>query len=158
MASTGPHRSAGNSIAIVRCAALAQGEPAMHLRSLPLLVGLALAVLSTDMHAQRALAPADVDDIARLLMLEDRRQLDDTSLARILRSAHPEVRRRAALAVGRIANARGRPLLIAARGDADTAVFAAVVLGTGQLADTSAVSWLASVMTASRTEAGIATE
>ena len=112
------------------------------------LLGLALLAQSREMRAQRPLAAADVDDIARLLMLEDRRSFDDTALARISRSSHPEVRRRAALAVGRIADARGRALLVPAHADRDTAVVTAVAFATGQLADTGSVAWLASLLTA----------
>ena len=119
----------------------------MRLRSLSaLVIGLALAAAPRTVAAQRPLDPADIDDIARLVMLEDRRELDDTSLGRILRSTHPEVRRRAAIAVGRIGMARGRPLLAILRSDADIAVVAGVVLSTGQLVDSASVGWLASLL------------
>jgi peptidylprolyl isomerase len=108
--------------------------------------------------ARPPLAGSDIDDIARVLMLEDRRQMDDTALARILRSAHPEVRRRAALAIGRIADARGRSLLVAARNDRDPGVAAAVILSTGQLTDTSAVAWLAPLLAAPQTPQPVARE
>jgi len=49
--------------------------------------------------ARRPLGAAEVDDIARLEMMEDHRQFDSLELARILESAHPEVRRRAAAQV-----------------------------------------------------------
>jgi hypothetical protein len=39
------------------------------------------------------LSPADIDDIARLVMLEDHREFDSTDLSRLLASRHPEVRR-----------------------------------------------------------------
>src|SRR5262245_56012395 len=55
-----------------------------------------------------ARSAADIDDIATLVMLEDRREYDSTALARILSSSHPEVRRRAAVAIGRIAAPTGR--------------------------------------------------
>jgi peptidylprolyl isomerase len=100
---------------------------------------------------RRPLTSEDIDDIARLVMVEDRRELDEPAFTRILRSTHPEVRRRAALAIGRIAKPGGRALLAAARGDSDTAVAATVVFATGQLTDTGAVPWLASLLTEPRT-------
>lgn len=122
----------------------------MRLRSLPvLLLGLALAAPGGDAHAQRRpLTATDIDDIAQLVMLEDRRAIDETALARILRSAHPEVQRRAALAIGRIADPRGRRLLLTARTVSDTAVAATIVFATGQLADTASVAWLGSLLSA----------
>lgn len=103
--------------------------------------------------AKRPLEAADVDDIARLVMLEDTRQLDAASLGRTSRSKHPEVRRRTAIAIGRIARPEGGPLLAAMREDPDPAVAAAVVFATGQLKDPASVPWLADVLgSASRPE------
>ena len=67
----------------------------------------AVCVLSAQPRPRPALAPSDVDEIARLLMLEDTRQFDREALSRDIRSSHPEVRRRAALAIGRIADPAG---------------------------------------------------
>ena len=100
--------------------------------------------------ARRALAAGDVEDIARLLMLEDRRTFDDTALTRILGSPHPEVRRRAVLAIGRIADPRGRALLVPWRGDQDAAVVAAMMLAVGQLRDSAAIEFLASTLTSAQ--------
>jgi peptidylprolyl isomerase len=131
----------------------------MRTRSLHvLLASLALAGAPHTAEAQRPLAPADIDDIARLVMLEDRRELNDTVLSRILRSSHPEVRRRAALAVGRIGNGRGRPLLVAVRADRDSAVVATVALSTGQLADTASIPWLRSLLVSRETAQSVARE
>ena len=58
--------------------------------------------------ARRPLAGADIDAITQLVMLEDTRQFDEASLAKLLKSAHPEVRRRAVIAVGRIVNPAGQ--------------------------------------------------
>src|SRR5688500_5485135 len=99
-----------------------------------LLMAAAVSAAPRQLVAQRPLSSVDIDDIARLLMLEDRRQFDDTALARILRSSHPEVRRRAVTSIGRIADPRGRSLVAGMRRDQDTAVIAAVMLATGQLA------------------------
>src|SRR5947207_944374 len=82
---------------------------------------------------RRPLGAAEADAIARLLMMEDRRQLDTADVARLLSDAHPELRRRAALAVAHIADKRGVALLRARSLDADTAVAATVVFAVGQL-------------------------
>jgi cyclophilin family peptidyl-prolyl cis-trans isomerase/HEAT repeat protein len=100
--------------------------------------------------ARRPLGAAEIDDLARLVMLEDRRALDDTALARLLAAPHPEVRRRAAIAVARIADRRGVALLRARPLDADTAVAATTVFAVGQLRDTATVPWLDSVLSSPR--------
>ncbi|HEX7545340.1 MAG TPA: HEAT repeat domain-containing protein [Gemmatimonadaceae bacterium] len=79
-------------------------------------------------------------------MLEDHREFDTTDLSRLLASAHPEVRRRAALAIGRIADKRGYALLRARPLDADTAVAATEVFAAGQLKDSSTVAWFDSLL------------
>jgi HEAT repeat protein/cyclophilin family peptidyl-prolyl cis-trans isomerase len=96
--------------------------------------------------ARRPLAPGDIDDIARLVMLEDHRDFDTTDLSRILKSQHPEVRRRAALAIGRIANKAGYALLRAKPLDSDTAVAATEVFAAGQLKDSNTVAWFDSLL------------
>src|SRR5262245_23236877 len=78
--------------------------------------------LSSQTPARRPLSTADVDAITTLVRLEDTRTLDETALARLLTAAHPEVRRRAAMAVGRINKPEGRSLLVPARADADVEV------------------------------------
>ncbi|HKS05099.1 MAG TPA: HEAT repeat domain-containing protein, partial [Gemmatimonadaceae bacterium] len=121
----------------------------------------AAAIIAGDAVAQgtrRPLAPADIDAIAKLLMLEDTRTFDSAALATLLRSSHPEVRRRAALSVGRIADPLGRALLHPARRDADTAVAATVVFATAQLYDTASVAWLDSLMSRPSTPVTVATE
>jgi len=80
------------------------------------------------------LGPADIEAITTLVMLEDTRTFDQDKLAALLKSSHPEVRRRAALAVGRIGYPRtratdaqnavttqARALLVTARGDESAA-------------------------------------
>jgi peptidylprolyl isomerase len=104
------------------------------------------------------LGKAEIDDITRLLSLEDKRQFDEAELARMLRSSHPEVRRRAALAIGRIANARGATLLATARADKDPEVAATVVFATGQLKATSAIPWLSETLSSPETPPTIARE
>ncbi len=66
---------------------------------------------------RRPLAAADIDAITQLVMLEDTRQFDEAALTKLLKSAHPEVRRRAVIAVGRIVNPAGkRPARVGAQG------------------------------------------
>ncbi|CAN5885744.1 peptidylprolyl isomerase [soil metagenome] len=113
------------------------------LSSLLLLVSL-LAVPA----AQRphSLAAEEIGAIAQILMLEDTRVFDSAALERLLQSAHPEVRRRAVVAVGRIVDPRGAALLSPLRNDKDPDVLAAVAFAYGQLKDAAAVDWLASRM------------
>jgi HEAT repeat protein/cyclophilin family peptidyl-prolyl cis-trans isomerase len=106
----------------------------------------AAAVASTVVLAQGSkrppLATGDLDAIATLLKIEDSRQFDEAALERLLQSAHPEVRRRAAQTIGRVVNPRGSALLMAARRDANANVVATVAFAYGQLKDVDAVSWL----------------
>src|SRR5215471_10520407 len=97
----------------------------------------ALVVVPVIVQAQRrpALDTAAVADIATLLMLEDTRTFDSLALARLLASKHPEVRRRAALSVGRINDKRGVALLREHPLDRDTALAATTVFAVGQLRD-----------------------
>src|SRR5580704_7961782 len=108
--------------------------------------------------ARRPLSPTDVDDIARPVMLEDHREFDTTDLTRLLASTHPEVRRRAALAIGRIANKSGFSLLTARPLDADTAVAATEVFAVGQLKDSTHVEWLDSLLNNPRSAPTVASE
>jgi HEAT repeat protein/cyclophilin family peptidyl-prolyl cis-trans isomerase len=104
------------------------------------------------------LSPADIAEVVTLEKLEDRRDFDAPTLARIAAAKHPELRRRAALAIARLYDPRGRQLLNAMRTDADTAVLATVAWATGQLVDTSAVAWLDSLLQGADTPVGVATE
>jgi HEAT repeat protein/cyclophilin family peptidyl-prolyl cis-trans isomerase len=100
---------------------------------------------------RQPLSDADIADIAVLLKLEDTRQFDKAELGRILRSKHPEVRRRAAVSIGRINDQRGAELLQAARNDSDADVEASIVFATGQLKLASAVEWLQLLLASPRT-------
>ena len=109
--------------------------------------------------AQRQpLSDADITDIAVLLKLEDTRQLDEAALARMLRSTHPEVRRRAAVSIGRINNPGGAALLEAARGDRDVEVEASIAFATGQLKLGAAVPWLDGLLSSPRTPPAVSRE
>jgi HEAT repeat protein/cyclophilin family peptidyl-prolyl cis-trans isomerase len=136
------------------------GGQARSFPSVPVVLVVLLALASTGPIAQtrRPLSSADIDDIATLVKLEDTRQFDDAALGRILKSAHPEVRRRAVVAVGRIVNERGRILLLGLRDDADTEVRASVAFAAGQLKDPAAVVWLGELLDNPGTPPAVARE
>ena len=116
----------------------------------------------TDAVAQRArpapLTPADVDAIVQLVTLEDTRTFDETALARLVKSAHLEVRRRAIVAVGRIADPRGRVLLAGLHGETTAEILATVAFATGQLKDAEQIAWLSDLMSNARTPPAAAFE
>ena len=110
-----------------------------------------VAPLLSQRPSRLPLSPADVTAITRLVMLEDTRQFDEATLAALLKSAHPEVRRRAVLAVARIVNPAGRALLAAARTDKDADILATVAFASGQIKDPDSVSWLSQLLESPRT-------
>ncbi len=130
--------------------------------ALLLAVFIVLAVSSAEPRAQatkrRPLSPDDIDGITQLEKLEDTRQLDEMTLARVLESKHPEVRRRAVVAIGRIVAPRSPALLIPMRTDPDTEVVASVAFAAGQLKDTGAVAWLSDLLKSSKTPPAVARE
>jgi HEAT repeat protein/cyclophilin family peptidyl-prolyl cis-trans isomerase len=117
-------------------------------------------VSSSALEAQRrpTLDSAAINDIAKLLMLEDVRRFDEPELARLLDSKHPEVRRRAMLSVARIRDPRGVALLRARRLDVDTALAATMVFAVGQLRDTFTIGWFDSLLSNPRTPPTVALE
>ena len=119
-----------------------------------------LAVTSITAQGPRKppLAAADIDAIATLLMLEDARTFDEAELQRISKSAHPEVRRRAVQAVGRIADKRGATFIEVARQDRDVEVAATAVWAAGQLRDPAAIAWLTATLSAPATPEPVARE
>jgi HEAT repeat protein/cyclophilin family peptidyl-prolyl cis-trans isomerase len=125
---------------------------------LQIVVAVASTLAFAQSGARRPLSPADIDDITRLVMLEDTRQFDREALARILQSEQPEVRRRGALSVGRIADPSGVALLESARADKDIEVVATVVFATGQLKDPTTVPWLSSILSSAGTPPAVARE
>ena len=139
--------------------------------ALMLALGLAAPTLWSQGQRHPPLTAADIDAITKLLMLEDTRVFDPDVIAGYLKASHPEVRRRAALAIGRIGYPRTRAteaqttvtdqarlLLATARGDADVEVAATVAFSTGQLKDADAVGWLGGLLMASSTPAEVARE
>jgi len=107
---------------------------------------------------RRPLAPEDVDAITQLVKLEDTRQMDPTIIAKILQSAHPEVRRRAVITVGRIIDPRSPALLISMRSDPDAEIVASVAFAEGQLKDAGAVAWLGDLLRSPKTPPVVARE
>jgi HEAT repeat protein/cyclophilin family peptidyl-prolyl cis-trans isomerase len=129
--------------------------------SAPIVVLAALLVVPASAQQQpkpQPLSPADVDAIVKLVALEDTRRFDEPTLTALIKAPHPEVRRRAVQAVGRIAKPEGRPLLIPARADADPEVVATVAFATGQLKDADSIPWLSQILTSARTPAAVAKE
>ena len=102
-----------------------------------------LVTAASALAAQRrpALDSVAINDIAKLLMLEDVRRFDSLELARLVESPYPEVRRRAMLSIARIGDKRGVQLLRMRALDRDTAIAATTVFAAGQLRDTATVSW-----------------
>jgi cyclophilin family peptidyl-prolyl cis-trans isomerase/HEAT repeat protein len=132
------------------------------LRNMRCLLALSIVLVPAVVTAQGARRPplgdAEISAMARLLSLEDRRSFDSTELATHLSASHPEVRRRAALATGRIFDKRGIALLRARPLDADTAIAATVVFAVGHMRDTSTVAWFDSLLSNPRTPPTVATE
>jgi peptidylprolyl isomerase len=127
------------------------------------LVVVLLAILIAPASGQRQprplpLSAGDIDAIVKLAALEDTRRFDEATLAASIKAQHPEVRRRAVQAIGRIAKPDGRPLLVAARTDADPEVVATVAFASGQLKDADSVAWLSEVLTSRKTPAAVASE
>ena len=117
-----------------------------HKYLLAAVLSVVVALPASAQQPRRPLSATDIDGIARLVMLEDHRDFDTTDLSHLLASQHPEVRRRAALAIGRIADKRGYALLRAKPLDADTAVAATEVFAAGQLKDSNIVAWFDSLL------------
>ncbi|HEV2130820.1 MAG TPA: HEAT repeat domain-containing protein, partial [Longimicrobiaceae bacterium] len=120
-------------------------------RSILLLLGMSLMLAACAAPAvgpyPQALGEAEIDALATLLRLEDRREFDEALLREIAASPMPEVRRRAALAAGRIRHPGATPLLLPLLDDPDTSVAAIAAFSLGQQGDTSAVALLAALLT-----------
>jgi cyclophilin family peptidyl-prolyl cis-trans isomerase len=86
-----------------------------------------------------AISDAEVAPLAELLRMEDERALDPARAEALARHPHPEVRARAALAAGRIADPAARTLLLAALADSSASVRVSAVFALGRLGDTSTV-------------------
>ena len=126
--------------------------------SLVVLILLFAGPQAPDAQRRQPLSATDIDDIATLLKLEDMRQFDEAALERILRSTHPEVRRRAAVTIGRIADKRGADLLEKTRTDSDVNVAASAVFAIGQLRLPASVVTLDAILANSATPSVVARE
>lgn len=127
-------------------------------RSLLLASTTLAATLGAQTPRRAPLDSAVIADIANVLMLEDTRTYDSLALSRSLAASHPEVRRRAMLAVAHINDKRGVSLLRARPLERDTALAATAVFAVGQLRDTLTVPWLDSLLSDARTAPTVRTE
>jgi cyclophilin family peptidyl-prolyl cis-trans isomerase len=88
-----------------------------------------------------------------MLELEDRRAFDPSILESVARSTDPAIRGRAALAIGRIGDPRGRPLLALLLADPSPGVQASAAFGSQVLGDPTLTSELIPLL--SRREASV---
>jgi HEAT repeat protein/cyclophilin family peptidyl-prolyl cis-trans isomerase len=130
----------------------------MRIRSLLLPLFVTALVVSVTAQSRPPLTDAHITDIAKLLELEDTRQFDAEALKTLLASAHPEVRRRAVISVGRIVNPEGLALLEPYKADATPEIVATVAFAMGQLKNPAGVPWLAETMGAYARNAAAAFE
>ena len=129
-----------------------------HLARVALWVAILPTALSAQSRGKAPLTAPHIDDIAVLLMLEDARKFDDAELKRIAASAHPEVRRRAVQAIGRIADKAGAALLDQSRKDKDVEVAATAIWSLGQLRDPAAIPTLSAALADPKTPPAVARE
>lgn len=106
---------------------------------LPPMLGLSLLALVGLVRPGQAQDEAAVEAIAPILMAEDARQWDATLFRRGLEHSDPLVRKKAALAVGRLRDRRGTSLLVDHLRDPDSTVQAEVMFALGLLQDTAAI-------------------
>jgi cyclophilin family peptidyl-prolyl cis-trans isomerase/HEAT repeat protein len=103
-------------------------------------LGLCLLVLAAGPVARlQAQEPANLNDLARLLSIEDRRAFDLAALRAA--SQHPDsvVRRRAAMTLGRLADRNGLPLLYQLLEDRDSLVRIEAAFAVGEVGDSASV-------------------
>jgi HEAT repeat protein/cyclophilin family peptidyl-prolyl cis-trans isomerase len=124
-------------------------------KTLALVVLLVVSLTSLRAVQRPPLAEADILDIAQILKLEDTRQFDEAALAKLLASKHPEVKRRAVVAVGRIVNPAGSALLLPLRKDPNAEIVATVAFAAGQLKDATSVEWLGQMLSTATTPSSV---
>jgi cyclophilin family peptidyl-prolyl cis-trans isomerase/HEAT repeat protein len=107
---------------------------------------LAAALLALAPAAVRAQDQSSVADLAQVLMLEDRRAFDAAAFQRAVQHPDTMVRSRAAMAIGRIGERAGTPLLLQLLADRDQGVRAEAAFALGTLGDTAAVGELAQLL------------
>jgi HEAT repeat protein len=96
--------------------------------------------------AAEPLSALEIEAIAALLRLEDRREFDTAFVEKSATAAEPAIRTRAALAAGRIGSPSGRQTVRSLLADPDSAVVASAAFMAGQLRDSSAVAALAGLL------------
>jgi cyclophilin family peptidyl-prolyl cis-trans isomerase/HEAT repeat protein len=90
--------------------------------------------------ARHALSEAEIEAVATLLFHEDHRRFHDPTFRTFADHGSIEVRRRTAVAAGRIGDHAATPLLILMTGDPSAAVRADAAFAMGLLGDTSAAA------------------
>ncbi len=103
------------------------------------LVLLALVLAAFMARPLRAQDAGSVSDVAQLLALEDRREFDGALLQRATQHPDSLVRRRAAMAMGRIGDRAALALLVPMLADRDSLVRTEAVFALGELGDRGAV-------------------
>src|SRR5687768_9866701 len=83
--------------------------------------------------------PTRMDKMTRLVWLEDRRTLGEGEMAALLADPDRGVRRRAALAAGRIGDVAAVPALVARLGDSEVEVRQMAAFALGLVGDRAAV-------------------
>ena len=116
----------------------------------PLAAALALSASAADAQSAPRLTGAEIDVAARLLSIEDRRAFDEAVLRVGAQAHNPELRRRAALAAGRIGDEGAILMLSQLLADRDTAVAAAAAFALGEIGDSTAVSALVPLVAVDR--------
>jgi cyclophilin family peptidyl-prolyl cis-trans isomerase/HEAT repeat protein len=103
-------------------------------------VALAAGAVAAPLAAQEV---GRINDLAQLLRLEDRREFDVAALQRSAQDPDSLLRAQAAVAIGRIGDRAGVPLLVTLLNDPDTTVRARAAFALGMLRDSSAAGELA---------------
>ncbi len=92
------------------------------------------------------LSPSEIDAVAMLLRLEDRREFDEELMTLAARSPVSAIREQSALALGRAEGRASRPLLHELLFDPDSAVVASAAFMLGKLRDSTAVPALEALL------------
>jgi cyclophilin family peptidyl-prolyl cis-trans isomerase/HEAT repeat protein len=101
---------------------------------------------------------AQLDDVARLLRMEDARLLDTALVARVLDDPESELRARAAVAAGRIRDRTATPHVLRGLADPDAGVRRRAAFALGELADSAAAVVSALAERVRQDEAAVAAE
>lgn len=124
---------------------LLRSTPRSHSPTLPRLLATALLIaapaLGSALHpvALQAQEESAVEVIAPVLAAEDARRWDAAALGRAASAIEPLARSKAALAIGRIGDTRGTPLLLRLLADPDSSVRTDAAFALGLMRDSTAV-------------------